>query len=171
MVGRSVALSLPLVAALAAVTSAQTPETATSRVSVELISRADALKIADAAVQACERQGETVAAFVTDADGYLRAALSSDGLNPVGFDTASRKTTSVLQFKMSTRALQERLKSEPTFAAQYGSDARYFFHPGGVPMYRSGKFVAVIAVGGGHDKDESCALEALRLLSWARPTA
>ena len=141
---------------------------ATQQISADLITRADALKIADASIAACERQGEKAAAIVTDADGYLRAALSSDGLDPVGLHTANLKTASVLEFKVSTRALLQRLDSDAAFAKKYGKDPRYFYHPGAVPIYRNGKFVAVLAVGGGHDKDESCALEALELLPWAK---
>lgn len=167
-------LWLPAVMVIVSAAPAAAPDpgqgagpTAMDRVSAALISRTDALRIANAAIASCERQGETAAAFVTDSDGYLRAALSSDGLNPIGLSTATLKTATVLQFKVSTRTLQERLTSDPAFASEYGNDARYFYHPGGVPIFRAGKFVAVLAVGGGHDKDESCALEALRLLSWA----
>ena len=158
-------LAVLFVPGLAAEVLAQGPQ-----ISADLITRADALKIADASISSCERQGEKVAATVTDADGYLRAALSSDGANPIGLRTASLKTASVLKFKVSTRALQERLKSDAAFAKEHGKDEQYFYHPGGVPIYRGGKFVAVLAVGGGHDKDESCALEALKLLSWAKTT-
>jgi len=37
------------------------------------------------------------------ADGFLRAALSSDGSNPIGLRSASLKTATVLKFKASTR--------------------------------------------------------------------
>jgi uncharacterized protein GlcG (DUF336 family) len=154
------------VLAQAQVPSPQTPPA--QRISADLITRADALKIADASIAACERQGEKTAAMVTDADGFLRAALSSDGLNPIGLHTANLKTVTVLKFKVSTRSLAERLKSDAAFAAEYGKDTNYFYHPGGLAIYRDGKFVAVLAVGGGHDKDESCALEALKLLPWAK---
>jgi uncharacterized protein GlcG (DUF336 family) len=171
---RSLALALLTVAVFGGPVAAQAPPPSTpageTRVSAALITRADALKIADASIASCERQGETAAVFVTDADGYLRAALSSDGLNPIGLHSATLKTATVLQFKVSTRALAERLKSDAAFAAKYGNDARYFYHPGALPIYRGDKFVAVLAVGGGHDKDESCALEALKLLPWARTT-
>ena len=166
-------MSVPVILGLAAEVVAQAPPPAVAsaeRISADLITRADALKIADASIASCERQGEKAAAMVTDADGYLRAALSSDGLNPVGLRTATLKTATVLKFKVSTRTLQERLKSDAAFAKDYGNDTQYFYHPGGVPIYRDGKFVAVLAVGGGHDKDESCALEALELLPWARTT-
>ena len=166
-------MSVLLMTGLAAEAAAQTPPPATpaaQQISADLITRADALKIVDASISSCERQGEKVAATVTDADGYLRAALSSDGANPIGLRTASLKTASVLKFKVSTRALQERLKSDAAFEKEHGKDEQYFYHPGGLPIFRGGKFVAVLAVGGGHDKDESCALEALKLLPWAKTT-
>ena len=144
--------------------------TATEHISADLITRADALRIVDASIASCERQGEKAAALVTDADGYLRAALSSDGLDPIGLRTANLKTATVLKFRASTRSLMARLESDAAFAKEYGKDARYFYHPGGLPTYRDGRFVAVLAVGGGHDKDESCALKALKLLPWARTT-
>jgi uncharacterized protein GlcG (DUF336 family) len=164
-------MSVLLIAGFAAEVAAQAPPAAPAEVvSADLITRADALKIVDASIASCERQGEKVAAMVTDANGYLRAAMSSDGLNPVGLRSANLKTATVLKFKASTRSLQERLKSDAAFAKEDGKDERYFYHPGALPIYRDGKFVAVLAVGGGHDKDESCALEALKLLPWAKTT-
>ncbi|MDB6008761.1 MAG: hypothetical protein JWL65_1011, partial [Gammaproteobacteria bacterium] len=58
--------------------------------------------------------------MVSDADGFLRAALSSDESNPIGLRSASLKTATVLKFKASTRSLQERLKSDAAFAEEYG---------------------------------------------------
>lgn len=136
-------------------------------VSADLITRADALKLVEASLASCERQGEKIAAFVTDADGHLRAALSSDGTHPIGLRSAALKTATVLQFKASTMFLAERLKTDAAFAEKYGKDSRYMFHPGALALYRDGKFVAVLALGGGHDKDESCALEALKLVPGA----
>jgi uncharacterized protein GlcG (DUF336 family) len=94
-------------------------------ISADLITRTDALKIVDASIASYERQGEKAAAMVTDANGYLRAAMSSDGLNPVGLRSANLKTATVLKFKVSTRSLQERLKSDAAFAKEYGKDERY----------------------------------------------
>jgi uncharacterized protein GlcG (DUF336 family)/phosphatidylethanolamine-binding protein (PEBP) family uncharacterized protein len=139
-------------------------------VSASLISRADALMIAQRSIEACERQGEKAAAFVTDANGHLRAALTSDGMNEVGLRSVGRKTATVMNFKTSTHALRDRAAADPAFAAQYSKDERYYFSPGGMAIYRGDHFVAVLAVGGGHAVDESCALEALALLPWARTT-
>ena len=163
---------LMLVQAAAAVPSASPPRPpeAFKPVSPELISRADALAVAEASLRACEALKETVAVFVTDADGNLRAAMTSDNLNPIGLRSVTGKTAAVLAFKASTRDLEARLKTDPAFAEQYGKDPRYFYHPGAVPLYRDGKFVAVLALGGGHDKDEGCALQGLKVLPWARTT-
>ena len=166
----AVLLAAGSAAEVVAQTASAAGPAAPAEISAQLIARTDALKIVDASIASCERQGEKVAAMVTDADGYLRAAMSSDGLNPVGLRTANLKTATVLKFKVSTRTLYERLKTDAAFAKEYGKDERYFYHPGAVPIYRDGKFVAVLAVGGGHDKDESCALEALKLLPWAKTT-
>jgi len=143
---------------------AQMPQTRASEapVSADLITRANALKLVEASLASCERQGEKIAAIVTDADGHLRAALSSDGTHPIGLRSAALKTATVLQFKASTILLAERLKTDAAFAEKYGKDDRYMFHPGALALYRDGKFV-----GGGHDKDESCALEALKLVPGA----
>jgi uncharacterized protein GlcG (DUF336 family) len=105
---------------------------------------------------------------VADADGHLRVALASDNATLAGLATAPQKIASVLAFHASTRELQARLASDPAFAAQYGKDPRYHFSPGGLPLYKAGRFVAVIAVGGGRTVDESCAIEALKLLPWAK---
>jgi len=133
-----------------------------------LISLKDALSLAQGSLDACAKRGETAAVFVTDADGYLRVALSADGMNPIGLSTARLKTATVLEFHMSTRDVAAKLAADPDFKAKYEKDSRFFFHPGALPLFRDGKFVGVLAIGGGHDKDEACGLDAVAALPWAR---
>ncbi|MCS0631156.1 heme-binding protein [Telluria mixta] len=132
------------------------------------ITQAEALAIAQAAIRACKAQGMSVNVQVADADGHLRVALASENATLAGLTTAPQKLAAVLAFHTSTRALQARVASDPGFAAQYGKDPRYHFSPGGLPIYKAGNFVAVIAVGGGRNVDESCAIDALKLLPWAK---
>ncbi|MHA4869876.1 GlcG/HbpS family heme-binding protein [Duganella sp. PWIR1] len=132
-----------------------------------LITQPEALSLAQAAIQACKAQGMSVNVQVADADGHLRVALASENATLAGLNTAPQKIAGVLAFHVSTRDLQTRVGSDPAFAAQYGKDTRYHFSPGGLPIYKAGKFVAVIAVGGGRTIDESCAIEALKILPWA----
>jgi uncharacterized protein GlcG (DUF336 family) len=133
----------------------------------ELISRADATQLVSLALDACEARGERVTALVMDASGYLRAEISDDNANSIGLMTSSQKAAAVLMFKASTAELVARLKADPKFAAQYGKDPRFHFSPGAFPIYRDGKFVALLAVGGGHAIDADCAQAALKTLPWA----
>jgi uncharacterized protein GlcG (DUF336 family) len=82
-------------------------------------------------------------------------------MNAIGITSSGRKTLTVMTFKASTRALRERLATDKAFAEGPGKDARYYFSPGGLPLFRGDRFVGVLAVGGGHALDEECALEAL----------
>ena len=141
------------------------PESVT--ISPNLISRADATQLVNAALDACEARGERVSALVMDAKGYLRAELSDDNSKSVGLTSSAQKAAAVLAFQVSTGDLAARLKSDPQFAAQYGKDPRYHLTPGAFPIYRDGRFVALLAVGGGHTIDADCAQAALKTLRWA----
>jgi uncharacterized protein GlcG (DUF336 family) len=178
MLSRTLVLGLSLAGVGLAGASAQTPPPATAVaptarppeaiVSAELISRADAQKLVQRSLESCEKRGFKAAAIVTDTEGHMRAALSSDGMNPIGIASAGRKTATVMNFKLSTHALRDKVAADPAFAAQYGKDERYYFSPGGLPLFRSGKFVAVLAVGGARTEDEACALDALKMVPWAK---
>lgn len=137
-------------------------------IDTSLITQADAQALAQAAIAACREQDMSVTAQVADADGNLRVSLSADHASLAGIKSAPQKLASVLTFHATTRALQARVASDPAFAAQYGKDPRYHFAPGGLQLYRNGKFVAVLAVGGGRAIDESCALAAVNVLPWVK---
>jgi uncharacterized protein GlcG (DUF336 family) len=140
-------------------------------VSKDLIKRSEAERLVQAAVQDCAKRGTPCSAMVMDVNGVERAELSDD-LTPLnGLITMKQKAQAVLAFKVSTGALAERIKADKTFADQYGKDGRYFFVGGGVPIYKGGARVGVLAVGGTHNQDEACALNALKAVAWARPDA
>jgi uncharacterized protein GlcG (DUF336 family) len=165
MKNRSIFIVAMLIDALACgPVEAQTPASIDS----SQITQADALAVAQSAIHACKSLGMSVNVQVADANGHLRVALASENATLAGLTTAPQKIASVLEFRASTRDLQSRLTSDPDFAERYGKDTRYHFSPGGLPIYKSGKFVAVIAVGGGRSFDENCAIEALKLLNWAK---
>src|SRR6059058_5194802 len=75
------------------------------------ITQAEALTLAQAAIQACKSRGMSVNVQVADADGHLRIALASENATLAGLDTAPRKIASVLAFHTSTRALQARWRT------------------------------------------------------------
>jgi uncharacterized protein GlcG (DUF336 family) len=159
--------ALTLLAVMTASVTANAKEDPETPMSAELISRADATQIAQAALRECAARGLPASVIVTDSAGHLRAAFSDDNAKLIGIVSSSTKVNSVVDFKLSTRALQTRAQSDKAFAEKYGKDERYHFSPGGLPIYKNGKFVAIIAVGGARNIDEECALAALKTLSWA----
>jgi len=136
-------------------------------ISPDRITRAEATRIAQASLEECARRGMPASVVVVDSSGFQRAAFSDDNAKFVGLGTSARKAASVLAFKVSTHALQDRVQSDKAFADQYGKDARYHFSAGGLPIYKQGVLVAVIAVGGARNIDEECAVAGLKTLSWA----
>jgi Raf kinase inhibitor-like YbhB/YbcL family protein len=131
------------------------------------MTRAEATHAAEVALAACAARGQPASVVVMDADGRVRVQFSDDGAKPIGLTTSNGKAAAVLLFKESTRDLVARLQGDPQFAAQYGQDARFHFSPGGLPIYKQGKFVGLIAVGGARNIDEDCALEGLKTIAWA----
>lgn len=142
-------------------------------ISPELITGADALRAAQAALAACSARGLPATAVVTDADGWERVRLSDDKAVSIGLGSASRKVATVLEFRQSTGDLQARAASDKVFADTHGKDQRYYFSPGGFPLYRGDRFVGVLAVGGARTTDAECAQAGIRALAWAttRPQA
>jgi uncharacterized protein GlcG (DUF336 family) len=140
-------------------------------ISKDLIKRTEAQLLVQTAVEACARLGTPASAMVLDANGAERAELSDDLTPLIGLITAGQKAQAVLAFKTSTSRLKERVETDKVFADQYAKDSRYFFVGGGVPIYKGGILVAVLAVGGTHTHDEACALDALKTLTWASSAA
>lgn len=137
------------------------------KVSPDHITRAEATRVVQAALEDCVKRGQPASVVVVDVVGFQRAAFSDDNANAVGLSTSSKKAAVVLAFKVSTRSLQMRVQSDKQFADQYGKDERYHFSPGGVPIYKNEGLVAVIAEGGARNIDEDCAYAGLKTLSWA----
>jgi uncharacterized protein GlcG (DUF336 family) len=159
--------AITAVLVMAAGSAASPRERPETPISAELISRAEATQIALAALKECAARGQPASVIVADSAGHMRAAFSDDNAKVIGIGSSTTKMNSVVDFKVSTRALQQRAESDKEFADKYGKDERYHFSPGGLPIYKNGKFVAIIAVGGARSIDEECALAALKTLSWA----
>jgi uncharacterized protein GlcG (DUF336 family) len=135
--------------------------------SPDLISWADANRMAQAALQDCARRGQPTSVLIVDATGFERVAFSDDNAKPIGVIHTRRKAAAVLAFKVSTQVLEARAKTDKPFADQYGKDERYLLMAGGLPIYKAGKLVAAISVGGSGNVNEDCAAAGVKALSWA----
>jgi uncharacterized protein GlcG (DUF336 family) len=103
---------------------------------------------------------------VLDAGGHLVALKREDGSAIMRVEIATGKAWGALSMGMSGRLMRDRLGGRPTFmAALVGvSDGRWVPVPGGVLILDDEqKVVGAIGVSGDtSDKDEYCAIEAIR---------
>lgn len=103
---------------------------------------------------------------VLDAGGKLVAVKSEDGSGIIRFDVAFGKAWGALGMGISSRLIRDRLCNRPTFqnALATASDGRLIPVPGGV-IVRDDEDDTIGAVGisgDTSDKDEYCAIEAIR---------
>ncbi len=133
----------------------------------DLISQADALRMAQAAMADCAKRSQPTTVVIVDANGFQRVALSDDNAKLIGVVHTRLKAAATLAFKESTQVLQTRATTDKQFADQYGKDQRYLLQAGGLPIYRGAKLVAAISVGGSGNVNEDCAQAGVKALSWA----
>lgn len=107
-----------------------------------------------------------LAVAVLDAGGQPVSFQREDGCGLLRHDIAMGKAWGALGMGMATRQIRDRLANRPTFQAALAaaSGGRFIPTPGGV-LILDGHGVAIGAVGisgDASDKDEFCAIEAVR---------
>jgi uncharacterized protein GlcG (DUF336 family) len=162
-------ISVAAFALLAALTTvADEPENKPQSLAApERITLMDATRMAQAAIADCAKRGQPTSVIVVDATGFQRIALSDDNAKFIGVAHNLKKVAAALAFKVSTQVLQTRAETDKQFAEQYGKDERYLFQGGGLPIYKDGKLVAAISVGGSGNLNDACAQAGVKALSWA----
>jgi glc operon protein GlcG len=108
-----------------------------------------------------------LAIAILDSGGNLVAFKREDGCGIMRHDIAIGKAWAALGMGMSTRQIRDRLADRPTFQAALSSASggRFIPTPGGVLILNK-QSIAIGAVGisgDASDKDEFCAIEAIRL--------
>lgn len=107
-----------------------------------------------------------LAIAVLDAGGHTVSFRREDGCGVLRQDIAVGKAWAALGMGMATRQIRDRLANRPTFQAALAaaSDGRFIPTPGGV-LILNAQGVAIGAVGisgDASDKDEFCAIEAIK---------
>lgn len=107
-----------------------------------------------------------LAVVVLDAGGKLIAMQSEDGSGLTRFDIAYGKAYGALGMGISSRLIRDRLSERPAFqnAIAAASDGRFIPVPGGVLVENSDRItVGAVGISGDtSDKDEYCAIEAIK---------
>lgn len=112
---------------------------------------------------------------VLDAGGKLVAMQSEDGSGTLRFDIAFGKAWGALGMGISSRLIRDRLAGRPTFQAALAtaSDGRLIPVPGGVLVEdAAGITIGAVGISGDtSDKDEYCAIEAIKAAGLASEPA
>ncbi|WP_341368919.1 heme-binding protein [Yoonia sp. BS5-3] len=108
---------------------------------------------------------------VLDAGGKMVAMQCEDGSGVIRFDVAFGKAYGALGMGISSRLIRDRLKERPTFQAALAtaSDGRLIPVPGGVLIEDAeGVTLGAVGISGDtSDKDEYCAIEAIKAAGYA----
>jgi uncharacterized protein GlcG (DUF336 family) len=135
-----------------------------------------ASKIIDTAIALRRKEGLLpMVVAVLDAGGNLVAFKREDGSGVLRYDIAFGKARAALGMGMSTRLIRDRIGSRVAFQAALAaaSDGRFVPVPGGVLILdQSGAAIGAVGISGdASDKDEYCAIEAIRAAGLASEPA
>jgi len=136
----------------------------------------EAARIVDEALAIRRAEGLLpLAVAVLDAGGNLVAFKREDGAGVLRFEIARGKAYAALGMGMPTRLIRDRLANRPAFqsALAAASDGRFIPTPGGVLILDSGgRAIGAVGVSGdASDKDEYCAIQAIKAAGCASDPA
>lgn len=133
---------------------------------IETIKLKTALKMAQKALEACDRRGYAVSVAVVDAGGNLKVLLRHDKAGPHTVDSSSKKAYTAFTLKRPTSEYAQKIAEKPEIQALRDMNEKILLLGGGLPIFYKGKIVGGIGVGGapGGGLDERCARAALEVL-------
>ena len=118
-------------------------------------------KIGKMALAKAEELGRPMSVSVVDESGRLVYYSRQNGAGFFTFDTSRAKAMAAASFKRSTMDITENKDQNPLLWYSLPSvvPAQALPSPGGVPIYRDGRVIGALGMGGGSpDEDQECAL-------------
>ena len=118
-------------------------------------------KIGKTALAKAEELGRPMSVSVVDESGRLVYYSRQNGAGFFTFDTSRAKAMAAASFKRSTMDITENKDQNPLLWYSLPSvvPAQALPSPGGVPIYRDGRVIGALGMGGGSpDEDQECAL-------------
>lgn len=118
-----------------------------------------AQRAAQAAIDACKKDGYRVSASVVDRAGLLRAMGRADGAGPHTIDSSRKKAYTAASLRRATSELADLMSRTPTLQALRDMNEQILMLGGGLPIEIGGEVVGGIGVGGapGTHLDDACA--------------
>lgn len=122
-----------------------------------------ARQIVEAIIDEAQRQGLSVAACVTDAQGHTLASVRMEGATPPILTFAEDKAYTAATMRRATAAFAERMTSRPSLTLGLSTRQRLLPWGGGLPAVHDGKVIGGVGVSGAQEpEDVSCAEAGLR---------
>jgi uncharacterized protein GlcG (DUF336 family) len=130
----------------------------------------DAETLLETARAAAEAAGVTVAVSVLDAGGHLLAFRRDDRAVLIAGETSTRKAYTALQLGAPTADLVDAVQPGGLFhSLPTALDRPLLFIAGGIPVFRDGRLVGAVGVGGGApEQDHGFATAAVTALDGGR---
>lgn len=152
-------IMLSLGLAMCMAQSAASPALQAQRADITL---AGALRLLDAAMDACHARGRTLAAAVVDRSGNLVALQRDDNVGPHNTLAAQRKAYTALSTKSATGKLSDTARASPQ-TNNLNTVSELLLLGGGVPVSAGSAVIGAIGVAGagGPDMDDFCAVTAI----------
>jgi uncharacterized protein GlcG (DUF336 family) len=118
-----------------------------------------ASKAAQAAVEACKKDGYRVSASVVDRAGVLRTMGRADGAGSHTVESSRKKAYTAASLRRATTELAELIGKVPTLQSLREMNDEILMLGGGLPIEIGGDVVGGIGVGGapGAHLDDACA--------------
>lgn len=125
-----------------------------------------ATKAADAAVQACAKEGYSVSVAVVAREGAVQVLLKQDGSGPHTGNSAQGKAYTAAAMGRDTAGLAEFISTNPANNGLRDMDSRMVIQGGGLPVRFNNVLVAGIGVGGAPTGviDAACAAQGLKAI-------
>jgi len=120
-----------------------------------------AQKAAEAAHEASKQYGKPMSVSVVDEAGRLVFYSRADGAGFFTFDTSRAKAMAAASFRRSTMEITKHKDQNPLLWYSLPSvmPAQALPSPGGIPIWKDGRVIGAIGIGGGSpDEDSTCAI-------------
>jgi uncharacterized protein GlcG (DUF336 family) len=124
-----------------------------------LLPLAMAGKAAQAAIEACKKDGYRVSVSIVDRAGVLRTMARADGAGSHTVESSRKKAYTAASLRRPTTELAELIAKVPTLQALGEMNDEILILGGGLPIEIGGEVVGGIGVGGapGAHLDDACA--------------
>ena len=117
-----------------------------------------ALAVAQAALEACAKQGYHVSVHVVGREGQMVVAIHGDGAAPHTMENSLRKAYTAFTFGAPSGDFAKRVKDNPTLGLAHLNGI--IAGQGGLPIKAGDDVIGAVGVSGvpnGADKEEACA--------------